>query len=144
MSIFTNEPHLQVQQQRRKRKAPSKYVEQKKYRPKQIEERLYQDRPDHVKDSIKKAVMNHTAALKFRATPSHRRQHNRKKREYLRQRYRRLGLFKYCNTCSTTRPQSDFDFQKDGRHQRRSYCMFCRKEKNKIAYQRRKEAHDTN
>jgi len=45
---------------------------------------------------------------------------------------------KICTRCHLNKAVSDFDWQKDGRKQRRPYCFVCRKQMNAEAYQRKK------
>ncbi len=140
--IEYGEPFLDIKRKKKKSKAPYKYVEHRTFYPKQEEHREYKDRPQEVKDSIKQAVINHTAKVRKGKTSNHRRQHARLKRQGLRARHKALGNLKTCTHCLEEKAITDFDLQKDAthpQHQRRPYCYVCRKEKNRLYYLKRKE-----
>ena len=142
MLRFGVEPLLIPLQQPRKKKAARKYKGQRDFRPKQEEHRTWSERPDATKESIKAAIRRHISKIQEGKTPSHRRQHRDRKRALLRAKYKMLNKMRTCTHCNVSRPITDFDLQKDSTHpahQRRPYCMFCRKKKNREYYLKRKQ-----
>ena len=136
------EPHLEQQQIPKKRKAAWKYKENARVHVPLSDHRLYEDRPESTKESIRRAVAAHSSRMKFGKTSNHRMQHKRKKREYLRVKNKAKGQQRVCTHCNELKSVSDFDYQKDSTHptkQRRPYCFICRKAKNAEAYLKRKE-----
>jgi len=72
------------------------------------------------------------------ATKKQRATHRTYKRDALRGYNKKQGNMKICTRCHLNKAVSDFDWQKDGRKQRRPYCFVCRKQMNAEAYQRKK------
>ena len=138
-------PHVVSKVVKKKSKPLRKYKENQrmayKYRTVRKEPLLYSEMPKHQQDKIKINSIKHSLLATKGLTPRMRTIRRRRRKEYLRLKYKLRNLTKVCTICHKLKALSDFDFQKDSKHKkryRRSYCYVCRKDMNARAYQQRK------
>lgn len=144
MRIRRLHPHIESLTKRKKHKAPSKYKENIRRNRKEQHPKKYSELSERQQQNIKTTSIKHSIEATKGHTPKMRAIRRRRRKEYLRIKYKLQNRTKVCTICKENKALSDFDFQKDTRHNkryRRTYCFVCRKEMNAEAYQRRK--HDT-
>ena len=101
---------------------------------------IYSEMSKQQQDKIKINSIKHSLRATEGKTPRMRMIRRRRRKEYLRIKYKLRNLTKVCTICHTLKALSDFDFQKDSKHKkryRRTYCYVCRRDMNAEAYQRR-------
>ena len=140
---------------KKKQKPARMYKEnrQRAYRAKETtnEPLVYAYMTEKQKQKLKDNSITHSLRATKGLTPKMRTIRRRRRKEYLRIKYKLRNLTKVCTICHTLKALSDFDFQKDSTHKkryRRTYCYICRKDMNAAAYQQRKSnkkgKHDKN
>ena len=94
------------------------------------------------RDALKSNSINHSLRATEGKTSKMRTIRRRRRKEYLRIKYKLQNRTKVCTICKRNKALSDFDYQKDKAHKnayRRTYCYVCRKDMNAAAYQQRKQ-----
>ena len=142
MRIRALHPHIESLAVKKKQKALSRYKENIRRRPKyHVPPLLYSEMSTEQRESNKLNGIKHSIEATKGLTPKMRTIRRRRRKEYLRLKYKLQNRTKVCTICKENKALSDFDFQKDSTHHtryRRTYCYVCRKDMNAKAYQRRK------
>ena len=134
-------PHIESKTVKKKQKMPSLYKENIRRRPKQpYIPKAYATLSKEEQETLKSNSIKHSIEATKGLTPHMRTIRRRRRKEYLRIKYKLRNLMKVCTICKKNKALSDFDFQKDTKHKRRyrrTYCYVCRKDMNAEAYRKR-------
>ena len=146
LTIRRLHPHLESKTVKKRQKPAKDYKENRRRVYQKIKHtkipKIYKEMSKEQQQSIKTNSIKHSLRATEGKTPHMRMIRRRRRKEYLRIKYKLRNLTKVCTICEEDKALSDFDFQKDSRHKkryRRTYCYVCRKDMNAEAYQRRKE-----
>ena len=138
LTIRRLHPHIETRTKKKKQKAPSKYKENRKPTPYVYQH--YSEYSEETKKTIRATSIRHSIEATKGKTPKMRTIRRRRRKEYLRVKYKLRNLMKVCTICKENKALSDFDYQKDSIHKnayRRTYCYICRQRMNAEAYQKR-------
>ena len=145
MQIRRLHPHIEQKAVKKKHKPYAQYKENKQAQYKRNNKdkvpQPYKDMTEAQRESIRNNSIAHSLRATEGKTPRMRAIRRRRRREYLRIKYKLQNRTKVCTICKEDKALSDFDLQKDKRHStfyRRTYCHLCRRKMNAEAYQRRK------
>lgn len=150
MRIRRLHPHIESKTKKKKHKPYKEYKENKVMASKVSNARKKPMKYHELSENQREAIRNNSIKHSLRATkgetPKMRMIRRRRRKEYLRIKYKLQNRTKVCTICKVNRALSDFDYQRDRKHKkkyRRTYCFLCRKKMNAEAYQRRKHANTT-
>jgi len=142
-------PHIETKTEKKRHKPYHKYKENKQAQHKRNNKGKvgikYKDLTKVQQQKLKETSIAHSIRATEGKTPRMRAIRRRRRREYLRIKYKLQNRTKVCTICKDNLAISDFDLQKDKRHgtfYRRTYCYLCRRKMNAEAYQRRKNDSD--
>ena len=146
-------PQIESRTHKKRHKPFAKYKENRKFAYQKLKRehkiiphlQIYAEMTKQQQNILKINSIRHSLRATKGETSKMRTIRRRRRKEYLRLKYKLQNRTKVCTICEEDKALSDFDYQKDSRHKymyRRTYCYVCRKRMNAEAYQRRKN--DTN